>query len=1096
MNSSSSHPVFDVLLSGAFVNQLALTISIGALVLYVGRGRLRSSVALQGISFGLVSVLTMQFPVDLAPGFFFDGRSVILSACGLFFGWRAASIAGGMAAAYRIVLGGVAAPVGVLVIIASCVIGSLYHHRYRGQVERLNTLDLWVFGFVVHAVMVGLMFVIRYAYTWEETMEVFQRISLPILATYPLATVVLGRIYLTDAKRERAIAEVARAEARYRTLFQSNPQPMWVFDVETYRFLDVNDAAIARFGYTREEFLSMTIMDICPAEDVPRLREAVSQISEGAMRPGVWRHGTKGGDILLVDVHWYTMDYSGRKAVMVLAIDMTARLKMENALRESEERLRLALAGARQAMFDYDLETNRLIVTSEYARMLGYAPEEFEETVDSWMGRMHPEDRPQVASLFAAGIAGEIEDHRLEYRLRTKSGDWLWVLTLGKTTGYSSDGRPRRAVGTITDVTLLKQTEELLHLQSASLEAAANGIVITDVEGRIVWANQAFYRLTGYTPEESLGKEPGDLLRSGRQDKAFYKHMWDTILAGEVWRGTVVNRRKDGSLYEEELIITPVRNAAGKIANFVAIKQDISEQMRMVRELEISQRRLAHAVEAGGIGLWDWDIPQGIFEFTDEWCRQLGCERLDFAGTIDDWFSRLHPEDSGLANELQALIDNHPADAFTREFRLLHKDGSYRWLLSKIVLHRDAAGRVVEVSGANLDITERKKLEEEYRQAQKLESVGRLAGGIAHDFNNLLSVIGGYTEMALMLAPEDGMLRRDLEHVKHAADRAANLTRQLLAFSRRQVLRPEPVNLSRLVKEAEAMLRRLVGEDILFELDLREIRSCTMADPGQIEQVLMNLAANARDAMPFGGTLTIRTAELQLEREVQIGNTSLAPGNYAVLTVADTGTGMDLHTRQHIFEPFFTTKEQGKGTGLGLATVYGIISQSGGAISVESAPGEGSVFTIYLPQVAAAVEASGGKEPESSPRGSETILLVEDDAALRELTQRILSILGYQVIVADSGQHALELAERHRDQIVVLLTDVVMPGMSGAQLAHQLMALLPDLRVLYMSGYTDDAIVQYGVLSPGTHLINKPFTPAGLGRAIRELLDTPVANVP
>jgi PAS domain S-box-containing protein len=527
----------------------------------------------------------------------------------------------------------------------------------------------------------------------------------------------------------------------------------------------------------------------------------------------------------------------------------------------------------------------------------------------------------------------------------------------------------------------------------------------------------------------------------------------------------------------------------------VAIKQDISERVRTEHALAVSQRRLAHAAEAGGIGLWDWDVCRGAFDYTDEWCRLIGCERRELAGVIDDWFSRLHPDDAGVGSELRAMIDNHPADDFTREFRLLHKDGSYRWFLSKIVLQRDGTGRVIEVSGANMDITERKRLEEEYRQAQKLESIGRLAGGIAHDFNNLLSVIGGYTEMAMLMAPEDGALRRDLEHVKKAADRAASLTRQLLAFSRRQVLRPESLNLTGFVRDTEAILRRLVGEDIVFNLELREMQGCILADPGQIEQVLMNLVVNARDAMPYGGTLTIKTDELKVVQELQLGNATLPPGEYVVLAVADTGTGMDAKVRQHLFEPFFTTKEQGKGTGLGLATVYGIVRQSGGAINVESAPGEGTEFAIYLPQVASSVTCHDEHVPETSTNGTETILLVEDDAALRELTQRILSILGYQVIVAESGQHALELAEQFCGQIALLLTDVVMPGMSGAQLARQLGARYPGLRILYMSGYTDDAIVQHGVLSPGTHLINKPFTPMALGKAIRELLDKAVVSV-
>ena len=401
--------------------------------------------------------------------------------------------------------------------------------------------------------------------------------------------------------------------------------------------------------------------------------------------------------------------------------------------------------------------------------------------------------------------------------------------------------------------------------------------------------------------------------------------------------------------------------------------------------------------------------------------------------------------------------------------------------------------RVEERTAAlKAEIAERESLQKQLVQAQKMEAIGRLAGGVAHDFNNLLTIITGYSSLLLNELPSGGPSRGHLEEVKKAADRAATLTRQLLAFGRRQVLAPEVLNLNKIVANMDNMLRRLIGEDIDLVTKLEPALSRTKVDPSQVEQVIMNLVVNSRDAMPEGGKLTIETANAELDANYVRRHAMAAPGRFVMLAVSDAGCGMDAETQSHIFEPFFTTKETGKGTGLGLATVYGIVKQIGGEIWVYSEPGRGTTFKIYFPQVEEAERAvQPPKVASASQQGSETILVVEDEEAVRSLVQRVLESNGYAVLTASNAEEAAQMCDRQERTINLLLTDVVMPGMSGRKLARHLGFSRQGMKVLYMSGYSDNAIVHQGVLDPGTAFLQKPFTPDSILRKVREVLDTP-----
>jgi len=798
-----------------------------------------------------------------------------------------------------------------------------------------------------------------------------------------------------------------------------------------------------------------------------------------------------------------------------------------------------------------------------------------------------------------------------------------------------------------------RQAQEQLHLQSQALAAAANGILITDKDGSVLWANPAFSTLTGYALDEVLGKNPR-FLKSDRHEPLFYEDLWQTIVSGRVWKGEEVNRRKDGSEYDIEQVITPVRNADGAITRFIAIQQDISDRKRaeaVLRErsslatltadvglalttsftlremLELCTGSLVRNLGAAFARVWTLNerenvlelqassglythidgphgrVPVGKFKIgliaqqrqplltndvlddprigDRKWARREGL--ISFAGyplVLDDrlvgvvaifarqplneatldamaavanqialGIVRKRTEDSLRATneklkslvrasplaivavdpdlkvlewnpaalrifgwteaevlgepipiipeaektEIRAAVRAERASELPTEQRVqrLKKDGSLVDVSLWSAPLCDSHGGIVGSLRLMADITERIRLEDQFRQAQKMEAVGRLAGGVAHDFNNLLTVIGGFADVALEgLDPSDGVAE-NIQEIKKASDRAASLTRQLLAFSRRQILASEIVDLNTLILDTQKMLSRLLGEDVELRLALADGLGRIEADPGQIEQILMNLAVNARDAMPTGGQLVIETRNLTLDSAFANQHFETHEGEYVLLAVTDTGIGMDAATQSHIFEPFFTTKSKGKGTGLGLATIYGIVKQSHGSISVYSEPGQGTSFKIYFPRVGKSASnqlTTDGRVTKL--QGTETILLAEDEDMLRGLAVRVLAKNGYQIVPARNGAEAIEQLETYAGPIHLLVTDVIMPKASGREVAEHAAQKFPAMKVLYISGYTDDAVVLNGVLAANVAFLQKPFSPDTLVRKVRQVLDS------
>jgi PAS domain S-box-containing protein len=615
--------------------------------------------------------------------------------------------------------------------------------------------------------------------------------------------------------------------------------------------------------------------------------------------------------------------------------------------------------------------------------------------------------------------------------------------------------------------------------KAAILDSVLDCIVTADHEGRIIEFNRAAERTFGYSRSDVLGKQAADvILAPSRLDPRVHglSRLLVAVRAmGE--RTETVGVRKGGAEFPIELAITAVPLPRRQI--YTATLRDITDRKQADEAVRTSARQFRALFEGAVDAMVITDREGRYVEVNRAACVLYGMPREELRG---HWIGDFAESGEGFDAAMRALEGERTARG---EFRIVRSDRSVRDV--------DFVATADFLPGNHLvvlrDITDRRLLEAEFRQAQKMEAVGRLAGGVAHDFNNLLNVIRGFTELTLRGLPPDDHQRRRLQEILKATERASGLTGQLLAFSRKQMLQPKVFDLNGVVSEVEKMLERLIGEDIDLLLDLDATLGRARADQGQIEQVLMNLVVNARDAMPDGGKITITTRNVDLDEAFARDHPGARAGSYVLMEVKDEGVGMDAETQRHLFEPFFTTKPTGKGTGLGLATTYGIVKQSEGYLAVESEPGQGAAFKVYLPRVQdAAVGARPSHGGPARPPGSETILLVEDQDMLRRVTRELLEEGGYRVLEASGPDAALEIATGHESPIHLLLTDVVMPGLSGPELAKRLCSSRPETLVLYISGYTDDAILQRGIGTGTAAFLHKPFTAVVLERKIREVL--------
>jgi two-component system, cell cycle sensor histidine kinase and response regulator CckA len=623
----------------------------------------------------------------------------------------------------------------------------------------------------------------------------------------------------------------------------------------------------------------------------------------------------------------------------------------------------------------------------------------------------------------------------------------------------------------------MRERDELLRILA---EHVGEFIHIHDLHGRSVYASPSVERFQGRTPTTLFElAHPADM-----EDAQAW---WRQVLDGGTHRLDWRIRDRNGGWRWLETSAAPVPYLGRP--HILTISRDVSERKQAEVVRKATEERLRLAFEAAKIGTGEMDLRTRTISLSEPMQRVVGLAPGTSTLSFEQWVGRvIHPEDrASVQRAVEKGIAGEPHIAL--DYRIVWPDGTVRWAASRATVFYDAEGHATRIIGAIMDITERKRLEEQLRQAQKMEAVGHLAGGVAHDFNNLLTIISGSSEMLLQRLPPDDPVRDLVADIRQAGNRAADLTQQLLAFSRRTVLAPELLDLNESVRASEKLLRRLIGEDVELKTLLAQELDPVKVDPAQLGQVILNLAVNARDAMPTGGTLTLSTRNSELDEASSAKTIEALPGRYVVLGVSDTGSGMTPEVQVRLFEPFFTTKETGKGTGLGLAMVYGVVKQSGGFIAVDSQPGRGTVFEIYFP-------AAEGPLPQKKPKpvheptatGTETILLVEDEDAVRTIVSTVLQQAGYKVLEASGGRAAIDMASAHAEPIHLLITDVVMPEMGGRKLVEHLLAARPGLKVLYLSGHTDDALVRHGVLTADVAFLQKPFKIRALTTKVREVL--------
>jgi PAS domain S-box-containing protein len=683
--------------------------------------------------------------------------------------------------------------------------------------------------------------------------------------------------------------------------------------------------------------------------------------------------------------------------------------------------------------------------------------------------------------------------------MRNAAGEWRWMDSTA--TAFHTTSGDVRSVMICRDITDRLEMEEERQRLASVVENSSEFIAMIAADGRILFLNDAGKQMVGLSSDlEARSRTIFDCLAPEDSQDMRFAIVPAAERSGH-WEGDFrlrhVTTSKRISTLAHVFLVTHRRLGQEPIMAIVA--SDISERITAERLLRESEARHRMLVESASDLIAEIDLHGRYVYVSPNFDRQLGYAPEQLLGA--SWFDQVHPDDRADARD--AIRDLSAQE--TREcppLRLRHIDGSWRWVETNLKKYENFRGEPLVLAFFR-DITRRREAEdalqrsqEDLLQSQKMEAIGRLAGGVAHDFNNLLTAITGYCNLLLEEIGEADELRADAEEITRAADRAAGLTRQLLAFSRRQVLHPRVLDLNAVMADVDRLLRRLIGEDIELVTSLADELPHVKLDPGQLEQLVINLAVNARDAMPRGGRLSISTTSLEIPPQGDLDHPGIEPARYVTFTVQDTGVGMPPETLSKIFEPFFTTKEAGKGTGLGLATVYGIIQQSGGEIRVESEPGQGSTFTVYLPQVDEAVDPPDPIAVHGELRGSETVLVVEDSETVRKLVTRYLEKHGYTVLDAPSAIDALRCAKRHEGNIDLLVTDVVLPKMDGHELAKRLRRLLPEVKVVYMSGFSDDALSQHGVVASDISLVLKPFAPPVLLREVRRILDDPKSPAP
>jgi PAS domain S-box-containing protein len=838
--------------------------------------------------------------------------------------------------------------------------------------------------------------------------------------------------------------------------------------VNEYRWLSINAMPIFRPGESKPYLVYILFDDITERRRLDReLREA--------------------RDHFELEVQERTRELAG--ANEELSAQIAVRRNAEASLRKSEDRFRRLAENADDLIFLFRVAPDRAYdyVSPSSAAITGYSPAEFYAEPELGLRLVHPDDWPKLVS--NPKTAADVPRSQT-LRFIRKDGRIIWVeqrnVPVTDTAGrlVALQGIARDITDRITAQEKLRESEKFLQ---TVIDTEPECVKMLGADGALLMMNRAgLAMIQADSLEQVRGRAAIPLIAPEHQ--RVFGELLARVFHGE--SGTLTFEMvglKSRRLWMDTHMV-PLRDEQDRIIAALGITRDITERKRIEERLRASEAGLREAQRLAHIGSWERDPRTQEVSWSEETFRILSLDPERDTPTFDAFLNAIHPQDRAAVKQAlaDALQRKRPYDM---EFRIVRQDGALRHVQSRGEVTFDKTGAPVSIIGTLQDLTERRRLEDQLRHSQKMEAVGLLAGGISHDFNNILTAIIGYGNLLKMKIPEDNPLHAYVEQILASSARAANLTQSLLAFSRKQVINPRPMDVSDAIRRFEKLLHRLIGEDVDLRVDLMPGGMTILADSSQVEQVLMNLATNARDAMPRGGTLVVRTEIAAVDDAFRRTHGFGKPGSYVRVSVRDTGYGMDKATVARIFEPFFTTKEVGRGTGLGLAIVYGIMKQNNGYVIVESEPGKGSCFSLYFPLIAASQEAPAAADPAPAGEGHETILIAEDDSAIRGLIRAVLTEFGYRVIEAADGMEAVQKFRERGEDIKLVILDVVMPKKTGKEARDEIASIDPAVQMLFISGYSADILHAQG-LDDVEHFIRKPVSPVDLLRAVRRVLDS------
>lgn len=1166
------------------IHNLALLVALSVASGFIGRRWAgRSEPVLQGLLFGSVTVIGMLNPMVIRPGLIFDGRSVMISLCGLFFGPVAVSIAGTMAIICRIIQGGVGWHMGVLVAASSALIGHIFYRRQNLRQTEINSIQLWIFGLIVQAAML----MMTLALPPEMILGTLKKIGWPVMLTFPLATVLAGKILSDQKARVRFLNELLQNKEELRTTLYSLGDAVISTDTKG-RIRQMNPVAEQLTGWSRENAWGKpfgTVFRIINEDTREPVENPVQLVLISGQIIGITNHtlliAKDGTERPIADSAAPIFSGDGRITGVVLVFrDQTNERAAENLLRESEERFRTLFNQAPLGYQSLDENGYVLEVNQTWLETLGYSRKEVE---GRWFGDFLA---PEYVELFRQRFPvfkakGKIQT---AFWMIHKDGSRRFVEFDGRI-GHHPDGSFKQTHCILSDITEKKTAEDALREAErqweATFDAANDAICLLDKNQKIMRCNQAMAAFSGSSKSELAGKSCWETIHKTQEpidDCPVTKMMrsrkreWTELHIGNYWyevtadplineegaltgavhiiRDITARKKAEDALKQIEWMLTK-KSADTNIQYSGQPYGDLTELNHGGLILKSVGREMLKRIADDYMGLlgtssviYEANGDYAFENFGSGWCQLLDqasrklCSTPDNAAAIASGKWLCH-ESCWSACSQKAIATGEPvdigchggirlysvpifannktvgainfdygdpprdpeklrqlADTYQVSYEILfHMSATcdsrplYIIEMAKERLNTSARliGLLVEIKQAE---QEHNELEAQLRQSQKMEAIGRLAGGVAHDFNNMLQVILGRTELLLIQTPPESPQAGNLAEISKAAERSSELTRQLLAFARKQTIVPEVLNINENITNTLSMLRRLIGENINLNWMPSTDPLQVKMDPSQLNQILTNLTVNARDAINGTGLISIETAKSEFDEDYCKTHSGFSPGEYVLLAVSDNGCGMDKETCARIFEPFFTTKAIGQGSGLGLSTMYGIVRQNNGFINVYSEIGKGTAFKIYLPRHTEDSSASKQPAPRSAdiPRGNETILFVEDEETLLSLGRMQLEELGYTVLASRLPEEALCLAGQHKGRIHLLITDVVMPGMSGLELSKKIAAQMPETKLLFMSGYTADIITNHGILADHLNFLQKPFTRNELAEKVREVL--------